>query len=100
MNKRLKNPVMAQEMTHSEREHLKQNIDTLGHRTDVSKLQEVWPLKEPRILPTGGLEAPTQFLDYGYRLEFIPATMVYRRVSDGTIWSRPLSEWHAKFSPI
>ena len=29
-----------------------------------------------------------------------PATVVYRRVSDNTYWSRPLSKWHESFTEI
>lgn len=28
-----------------------------------------------------------------------PTTVVYRRLSDLTVWSRPLSKWHCSMSP-
>ena len=28
-----------------------------------------------------------------------PVTVVYRRYSDGTVWSRPLADWYRSFSP-
>ena len=29
-----------------------------------------------------------------------PVTVVYKRDSDGTAWSRPLSRWHESFTEI
>ncbi|MGZ8172970.1 MAG: hypothetical protein ACXWT0_03810 [Methylobacter sp.] len=29
-----------------------------------------------------------------------PVTVVYKRLIDNTIWSRPLSRWHGSFTPV
>jgi len=29
-----------------------------------------------------------------------PPTVVYRRMTDGAIWSRPISRWHGSFTRV
>lgn len=34
------------------------------------------------------------------RQDEYPVTVIYERLSDGTVWSRPLSRWYGSFTEI
>lgn len=62
---------------------------------EIPKENSLWRHKNGcfyEVIAVSNLEATRQ--------DEYPATVTYKRITDGSVWSRPLSRWNGSFTEI